>query len=856
MAKYMAKKNPVRIFATIKNLIIATLFAILTFSAALTLFNSTGVSARAFDPSGLTGNDPYNLLPLKSEEYFALRYPNHAYSDDEITAITTAADELIIFNGGTYVKTVTSTTPLKQVTRLGDYLLYSNNQTVTAIKTDGEKDAKSVKLTYIDSQGEVKDMNCVFFSVTEKNGEYLLATITNRNLLIFKITDGLNASLYYDGQNRITADDAPVAINSNSVFYVSGGKIMRRYLSEIGTEIEQLSVTPSDMIANDEFVYYIDGGNICRFGISESTPSAETLATENTPFELGKPRNPSGITFKGDDLFITDNLAEGSVQQFAVKENRLFFTGFAVANDLTAYNRVGKDPSDISLSGDFVAVKDDYKITVISLAESGYARERFKNICVGNPPSYFALGNGTLVYADDDKINAIILETGEQTVIEENYGNIRAISYNSGYYFIACPDGTKTVFTKIAENDIFANDGATIFAKTYNSVPTLNLIATDVFGNVYIADNNEIWKNGTSLSLSHVDKIATDLAGNLFALANGKITRYDSDAGEFTDAFTDERGEIVAFDVDVINDALCYSVRNADGLLITLSAGNTALYQAKPTEEFNSFTEKINELKIYSVRDGANLYSVSAADSEFIYKGLTPVNAENSYLLISEIELPYGTVLYALASKTGLILADKRELTEKTVSYYPADETPAKTFVSTKVCAYALPITVKGDGFAMTSGGEKTVLDKGTELAVSEKFALLGADFYRATAKIGDGTLECYVPASFTANKLSENFELDTFTVETLIKTTLYEDEELSTAITEIEDGTAVKVYEKKNGYLKISVSTENGDLFGYVDANAIKNNPNVATRNVLIVLALIASICGTVSFIISRKRK
>ena len=519
---------------------------------------------------------------------------------------------------------------------------------------------------------------------------------------------------------------------------------------------------------------------------------------------------------------------------------------------------MGANPSDIQVSGDLVAVKDDYKITVIDLNGDGYDRARFNNLCVGAVPKLFALGKDTAVCYKNQKVTAIDFNTNEEITVMDNLSNARALSYNSGKYYIACPDGSKTTVTTLSENDLFTDTaGAISTLTTFNSVTSVNLIATDVFGNVYCADNYAVYKNGNVLTETPVEKIATDLDGKLFAMKNGKIVRYDETLNAFTTAYSHETDDISAFGMDIISDATVFALKNKEGLFFTLSAENSALSQAAPSEEFKGFSEHINDIELYEIRDNANIYSVTADGDKFVYNGLVPVSEDNSYQLIAKIYLPYDPCLYALASKKGVVLADERELTAKTADYYSAANTPDTAYISTKVCAYALPLTVKGDTFVMTASGNKIVLEKGVKLDVKEKFRLCGADFYRAAANLDGNILYCYVPADFTALALTENFETENYTIELVNKTVLYEDKTLSAALLDLDKGVTVKVYEKTDKYLKVAAENDAGEtVVGYIHTNAVLTNPKNSVRNVLIVLALVASLCGTFTFIVLKKKK
>ena len=64
-----------------------------------------------------------------------------------------------------------------------------------------------------------------------------------------------------------------------------------------------------------------------------------------------------------------------------------------------------------------------------------------------------------------------------------------------------------------------------------------------------------------------------------------------------------------------------------------------------------------------------------------------------------------------------------------------------------------------------------------------------------------------------------------------------------------------MRVYSIKDGVAKIAYETAEGYVFGYIDAKKIKDEANLAVRNILISLAVITSVCGTATYFILRKK-
>ncbi len=820
----------------------------LCFAWSLIIFATANNSANAAEST-------YSVfIPNKSEEYHALVSPIHAYSDADITAVTNTNKQLIMFKPNGDFETVSSTTPLKQVMRFNsEYLLYSDNLTVTAIKLS---DNSKTKLSYTDGNHEIKDLNNVFFDVALTQNGFVIATTNNQKLQLFYIDDTLNVSLlpYFlpNGDmpaGDISASDAPVAVNSESVFYVSGNQIHSKSINKLDSTEDYISVTPDYMIADDSNVYYINDHKIYRISISDKSVTLLNFA-DNDNYELGKVNSPTSLSIRNGNLLITDGQASGSAQEFKINGDTLEFTGYAIASGLTAYNRVASTATDIERYGKFVAALDGNKLTVIDTENcENYNRDGFINKFIGTAPDRFALGSGTVMYSVGNALKLTETETDNETEIETGVTTTALdICYQSGFYYVTYTDGTKTTVVKIDETT----------GEKVGENAEINVAATiatvDVFGNVYVADNAYVYKNEITdrYAFAGAKKLATDLAGNLFALSiDGKIYKLDENTGTFGTAFdvTGTLGEIKTFGLNFDRKEIFFLIDGKEEIYYTLAAGNVALTDVTPTEEFNAATESKAELKVYTANDSANVYSVSKDGEGFIFNGL--IQKATEYPLIANITVGELTVR-ALASENGVVLINAKELTEKAAEIVAA---PERAFLTTAVYAYAIPVIEKNGSFAMVNDSDKIKLEKGSTISVNKTFTLLKKTFYDATATINGETVDCYIPADFTATLLSEKFEFDSFTIEQVKKTMLYKDADFTEELFELDDGETVKVLENKNGALTVAAERDGGVIIGYVSENSLIVNPNTTVRNVLIILAVFGSLAGSISYFLLRKK-
>ena len=137
------------------------------------------------------------------------------------------------------------------------------------------------------------------------------------------------------------------------------------------------------------------------------------------------------------------------------------------------------------------------------------------------------------------------------------------------------------------------------------------------------------------------------------------------------------------------------------------------------------------------------------------------------------------------------------------------------------------------------------------------KISFLGIDFYFASVDFSGQNICGYIPVAFTVEVLSEDFAWDKYTIVEIKSTVLYSDFSLETEIQELSDGKQVRLISTENGICKVAVKLEDGTFInGYIKSSAIKDEPNRAIRNILIILAVTASVCGSVSFFLLRRKR
>ncbi len=848
----------------LKKYIFVTLCVLLSISALLFTFSADSFSVFAKNSAPSTTLQ----LPTSNLEYKALRDPVDVYSDNNVTAIIQGnADyentSLLVYFNGEYTEPLTNLKALKQVKKGNQNSLLVSDGGVVYVLNLFDLSQKNELRTVDD---EIIRGN--YFDVSEK---YLVTAY------------GSTASVYEKGASGYASvgtftvnGDYPVAVNDlGDIFFVSTNSDSALTLTTVA-DLKQSTyiadVSPSKMVADKDNVYYVQGKQIARVDIKNKQVALLPVDQTMLSYDLGNLKAPSNIALKNGNLLITDTELD-AVQEFEVTDEfKLSFTGLAVASGKTAYNRITKNAYEIENNGDTIATLDENKLLVFSpINEIKYSRENFKNFFAedlgGKLPNAFALGNGTalLSFGHSDTLGTLRLlnvstgEISDETTIFA--GNIiRDICYQSGFYYVYATSGdtVKEVY-KVSEKDFVFGE------KLFESNISATHITADVFGNVYLAndDSGKIVfcdsKNDYSESqigtIPGVEKLVTDLGGKLYALANGTLSVFDGKAlSELTiDAYNDG-DTIKALTLDYIKKDVYLLYHQKEYICSTESLNNYALSQASVSDEdfvISSSTADISNLKSAKIVDGANVYSVVRNGLGFDYNGL--VVAESEYAYICPVSFDDNLTLFALAGREGIVLVNSTELSLSLPQREPA---PKKAFTTTGVNLYFFPIVTKNADYTINLN-TAVRLEKSSAVTPICKITFLDKDFYFVSANVNKQTVLGYIPIDFTVEVLTEDFKWDEYTIIQVKNTALYQDASLTNEIQRLSDGKEIRLLSTDNGVSKVAVKLNDGSfVLGYINSSAIKNEPNRAIRNLLIILAVTASVCGTASFFLLRKKR
>ena len=778
------------------------------------------------------------VLPVKSMETDELSTPQNVFAYGETIAINENSTTLRVYVRGERLSlSAISFTDLGTLKMSKENeILVSDNGSIYKLTVNGNDVTDKTPLKNAATGENIG-------SDFDYNGKYVIAN--NATQIITYSIDGTVVTSLKSFKSK---NKSPIAINAdNAVFFV--GEDSGLYKSDVENTINQklrANTQINKMVADKDYVYYIERNDIYRISVNGGEP--ENITPTEETFELGKLITPTGICFKGDNLLVTDS-ALNAVQEFYVKDGKLVFTGFAVTKGKTAYNRIGA-VKDVDRYLNKAAVLSDEKLTVITFDENfdGYNPQSFENLFTGKDKNVtcFALGKTVLAAAVADG-TAEFVKLGssgksDSTVsvgFSAEEGIIKDITYQSGYFYVLTFNGTKYLTFKISETGFDKEKTA-----SERTVETA-CVAADVFGNLVYGG-------------SEFTKIATDLTGRVYGLKTDGELCYTDNGGESWHG--SGLKNVTAFAMNFDKKEVFYATNEREFLYSVKTLDNFALSAVEIPDGYKltgtsvSFDKEF--LKVCKVKDGeksVNAYSFNVYHDELSKKELVEfidlAELEDEYLPIANANPSRGD-LYFCAGRKGVVLISGQQLSWEDRKYEDCNKT---VFVTTGVQAYYHPVITQKNIYSLIDEKteEKITFKKNDALDVIKKITVLDKEFYLAK----NNATYFYIPSDFTVDELAEDYKYADYKTEKVKKTVVYKNASLGRKIAELDENQTVRVLSEKNGVAEILFNVGDGWEKGYVKANAIINESQIAVRNILIVLALIACVCGSVSYFVLRKK-
>lgn len=805
------------------NIFVSIILIVAAFALTLPLF------FRAEEVKAATPVTGTKVLPVSEMELTALSSPQNVFCLGNTIAIIENSTTLTVFKNGTKINSAVTFTDLGTIKAINENTLYvSDNGSIYRLSISNEElNGK----TALQNAATTPPEN--IGSDFDYNGNYL---ITNNAVKI--ITYSLNGTSATQVKEFTSKNKSPIAINGvNTIFYVDSDSNLCK--SDINHSVTQTLISNTaitKMIANEEYVYYIEGSSVYRVSVNGGEP--QNLIPDNgkwfnegESYDLGKLASPTGLCFRNGNLLISDS-SLNAVQEFKIVNDKLEFTGFAIAqSEKTAYNRIGK-AKKLDRYGNRVAALSDKKLTVMTIDDTfdGYNKANFKNYFVNETtPTNFALGKTSLIaVVEVKKVTYINLDDGtnKQLDFTDGEGGIKDVTYQSGTFYVLTHNGVEYKLFSADEKE-FSYD-----KEKFTVTSAGESLAVDVFG-----------KETTSAEFSD---LATDLAGNVYGLkSDGKIYKNGVDTG---------LDGVKAFAMDFDEKKVYYADGNAEYLYVTENLGNLAISSLTLPDGYALKGESAKRIASYKIKDEKyNAYVFETTDNNGVkFKDLADGTQTNEYILLGKRDIG-DTSMAFLAGENGAIIADERHLAELQPDELTVDK---DVYVTTGVRAYYLPIITQNNLYTVIRNGNDVSFSKNDCVRAKSKTTFFGRDFYFVGATVNGETFDCYVPVDFTVDELSKDYKYETFTIEKVNKTDVFSDEAMTVKTAELNKGAQVRVISNNGDALKIAYLSGEEWTEGFIKSSAIIDEGKTAVRNVLIVLAVITCACGSLTFFILRKRK
>ncbi|MCQ2387715.1 MAG: hypothetical protein MJ066_04645 [Clostridia bacterium] len=728
------------------------------------------------------------------------------YGEDYCAIIKNSKTFLISKNGGEFKPVIINSEDpsLKQVKRLNDTTLLIS-------------DTANIKKIDLSKENTVSNLGISTNSFdTYQN---YLATAFGADVKVYNLNLSTENTLYSNIDS-----DTPICIYENFVYCVEKSdtnsdknsdliksdlikvEFNQSTLKKITKSTILENVSPKKMITNGTDIFYTLNGknNVYKVNIASKEQTTYSFNDDDT-FDLDSISNITNLSFKGENLLISSS---SYISEYKINGDKLVFTGFAIAKNKSAFNRISKNALDIERNGNNVAVLDQNKLTVINLNDfDAYSEDSFINMHIGDAPSKFALGKkGVLVYKEN-----LTYDTFSGKTTEINSQNVKSIIYQNGKFYFADDTGIYS----------FSEENLEITKISDTVIP--NDFTIDVFGNVYETRQ----------------KSCTDLEGNLYTITSNNLVIKNTN-GENETVIENVKTFSLSYDLDRI-----YYLKPGDEKIYYIDGKISAISDFESPEiDFSSPKNTFTKYSVKTDKTNVNVYKVDLSDNLQFNRLL---QKEEEYIFVKELNDKFGL----FASPNGFSLINMSDLNEKELIIDSIEKT---VFLSTKAHAYYYPVINIDNLFTLNNG--ETVLKNTTEFKVENKITHLNIDFYYGSYNSDGETIYCFVPVNFTVDSLFVEPSIK-FTTDKVKQVIVYNDATLDESICELQENTKIRILETNGKIAKISYENNGEWKIGYIQKSKIINENQNWIRNVLIIFAVITCICGSATyFILNQKNK
>ena len=640
---------------------------------------------------------------------------------------------------------------------------------------------------------------------------------------------------------------AVAAIDENTWLCVNEGKLYKFIAEGAGNLVPipgSLDEVRYAVFADGNYYYSSENG---VYSISLDGSFTQLIPT--TPMgqeSLGTTVNPQGLFYSDGLLYICDAGLNAVTCFDTVKKA---FTDFAVTTRSDSDNRVSTQASDMKTDGEKVYVIDGNLIKVFTenghevskkVPLSGYYYDF--SVIDGN----YLLSNGTGLYAFPDTPDG--LSQVQITADVQPFKDISAVtSYEKDFYFV---NNTMRSSSPYAEVYRTSPDNYGKIDQSFTILGTGLDLTTDLFGRLYMLCYND--KDYIIHSFNHKEtsteiyrtqskiiSITTDFECNVYALtANDQIVKIDGETGA-AQIFAVEKSPNIpsnynAKDIIVV-PASDKTYALYDGFILELEPRDLAVATPEHILIPNDLSAAFNpQFKTARIKEGSRIFKIdllSSLGDEYVFTGYSTYQGKDEFVILyddGKYSLIVTETLSAIVRSKDLEGFEVEKIDDGKEYYAVSDG-----------YGYGYPV--------LTPYFRAFEIKENTPVEIAYTFTLDGTAYAMVTVDGNTG----FLPRTMVKTNVASDgspYEMEILQVG-YKGATVYLDKSTSKIIGRISPFDSVKVYEKKDGLLKI----EYQGGYGYITESQVTTKGSIVIRNFILVSLVVITVMITVWFIYKR---
>ena len=651
----------------------------------------------------------------------------------------------------------------------GVYRKYEHNQNVDQSKNDVTKleFSDNGALYFSDKSTSLYRLNPATLTAQKEDLVCSTFTLSGMDLYFSNVSGGFSsiskAELSNLSLSSSTAivdgllSDTVLAISNDEIFYTDSGKYLYKYsnaqssfISNFSNSLTSISVTSSLFCCTDNSGVFSVYDLIDLYANQEK---AEPLFTAEGNF--------SKLTIFDDFVYAIDG---DSVKQYSLLASS--FTGYQICATSNSQNRLN-GATDVLLHGDKVITADAGNSRISVREKNGNYTVIPTDIDSALEQKLCATENTVLVWTSEkaylyDLTSSEQLATfsfGESTLTGAVgvYGRYYFVTANNGYYYASLE---QTSAEKIEW---------TLSAPVVKSGSHPTMLASDIYGNLYVAKSGSLYKyteiefldatidNSPLFALpANVEKLGLDYDCNIYVLTDDTLTKYVASTAWSTVEFSLKKSAVYSETPSKVTSFTFGVEENATYILYDNSYILSTPDLALPT--VNALTTENSHADIFSKQSAQVSIVQTKPKSVLIEFDFESFKADSPHF-------PYLTLTRSELSHTALKLGETSEY--NVLAEYDTNIREYRTYLVKKSYCETLPenefsVTYTQTQYGYASNGVHlykfpylhSLMTVG-ELSKNQKIKLLGEitkldnDYYLIECETESGKLLGYIPKNF-----------------------------------------------------------------------------------------------------------